>query len=318
VTGEAAEDAPAPSSDISQEEVSALLEQSPAGSVRPFDFGGQRINRTQLPMLQLVGKTFAERARVTLSGLVNREVACEFTSIDSVKPADLTASLPAPGTVAVVRLKPLAGQALVSVDPGLLLALMDGFFGGSGKGAVDGQAAVAPATQRFLALVLRSVGADFTAAWTPVAPLEIELVKQETNPRLLPLGAPQDSLTVVRFTAEFASIAGRIDWVLPDSLLAPLREALASDGAKAPAAQQEPWAPELRAALQEAEVEIRAILAQAEISLRELVRLAPGDIIPIDPPQDVSLLVGDIALRRGRFGVSQGRNALKILPGGHE
>ena len=318
MSAEAAEDAPAASSDISQEEVSALLEQSAAGGVRPFDFGAQRINRTQLPMLQLIGKTFAERAKVTLSGLVNREVACEFTSIDSVKPADLTASLPAPGSVAVVRLKPLAGQALISVDPGLLLALMDGFFGGSGSGAVDGQAAVAPATQRFLALVLRSLGSDFTAAWTPVSPLEIELVKQETNPRLLPLGAAQDSLTVVRFTAEFASIAGLIDWVLPDNLLAPLREALASDGAKVPAANQEPWAPEIRSALQEAEVEVRAILAQAEISLRELVRLAPGDIIPIDPPQDVSLLVGEVALRRGRFGVSQGRNALKILSGGHE
>jgi flagellar motor switch protein FliM len=318
VTAEAAEDAPAASSDISQEEVSALLEQNAAGGVRPFDFGAQRINRSQLPMLQLIGKTFAERAKVTLSGLVNREVTCEFTSIDSVKPADLTASLPSPGSVAVVRLKPLAGQALVSVEPGLLLALMDGFFGGSGSGVVDGQAAVAPATQRFLALVLRSLSSDFTAAWTPVSPLEIELVKQETNPRLLPLGAAQDSLTVVRFTAEFASTAGRIDWVLPDSLLAPLREALASDGASAPAVKQEPWAPELGSALQEAQVEIRAILAQAEISLRELVRLVPGDIIPIEPPQDVSLLVGDVALRRGRFGVSQGRNALKILPGGHE
>ena len=318
MAAEAAEDAPAASSDISQEEVSALLEQSAPGGVQPFDFGAQRINRSQLPMLQLIGKTFAERARSTLSGLVNREVACEFASIDTIKLADLMASLPAPGSVAVVRLKPLAGQAMVSVEPGLLLALMDGFFGGSGSGAVDGQAAVAPATQRFLALVLRSLGSDFTAAWTPVSPLEIELIKQETNPRLLPLGAAQDSMIVVRFTAEFASIAGRIDWVLPDGLLAPIREALASDGAKAPAAKQEPWAPELSSALQEAEVEIRAILAQAEISLRELVRLAPGDIIPIDPPQDVSLLVGDVALRRGRFGVSQGRNALKILPGGHE
>lgn len=316
--GEAAGGAPVASSDISQEEVSALLEQNAASHVRPFDLAAHRINRTQLPMLQLIGKTFAERARSSLSGLVNREIACEFTSIDSVKLADLVASLPSPGSVAVVRLKPLAGQAAVCVEPGLLLALMDGFFGGSGSGVVDGQAAVAPATQRFLALLLRSLSADFTTAWTPVAPLEIELLKQETNSRLLPLGSPSDSLTIVKFTVEFASIAGRIDWVLPDSLLAPLREALASDGSKAPAAKQEPWTPELSAALREAEVEIRAILAQAEISLRELVRLAPGDVIPIDPPQDVSLLVGDVALRRGRFGVSQGRNALKILPGGHE
>jgi flagellar motor switch protein FliM len=68
--------------------------------------------------------------------------------------------------------------------------------------------------------------------------------------------------------------------------------------------------------LQEAVLETRAILAQAQISLRELVRLTPGDIIPIDPPQHVTLLAGEVPLYRGRFGISQGRNALKILPGG--
>ena len=60
----------------------------------------------------------------------------------------------------------------------------------------------------------------------------------------------------------------------------------------------------------------RVLHAQAELSLRELVRLSPGDIIPIEPPQEVTLLAGDVPLHRGRFGVSQGRNALKIIPGG--
>ena len=44
------------------------------------------------------------------------------------------------------------------------------------------------------------------------------------------------------------------------------------------------------------------------------MRLTPGDIIPIEPPQHVTLLAGEVPLYRGRFGVSQGRNALKILP----
>jgi flagellar motor switch protein FliM len=319
VAEEAAADAQAASSDISQEEVSALLEGNGAdGGVRPFDFTANRINRTQLPMLQVIGKTFAERAKATLSALVSRDTAFEFASIDCVKPPDLQASLPQPGSVAVMRIKPLAGHALICVEPSFLIALMDGFFGGTGRGSADGVTAVAPATQRFLALVLRTLAPDFTAAWTPVSPLELELVKQETNPRLLPLGAPQESLTVVRFTAEFASVSGRLDWVLPDGLIEPVREALASDTGKSPAAKQESWAPALSTALQDAEFELRAVLAQAKISLGELVRLTPGDIIPIEPPQDVSLLVGDVALGRGRFGVSQGRNALKILAGDHE
>jgi flagellar motor switch protein FliM len=304
------------SNTISEEEVSALLDKPPMESVRPYDLSSQRINRTQLPMLQTIAKSFAARAAGTLSALVGRDAALEFTSIESLRAADLQASLPTPGAVAAVRLKPLAGLAFMGVQPTLLLALLDAFFGGSGRPAADTQAAVSAAAQRFLTLLLKSFAPDLTAAWTPVSPLEMELAKLETNPRLVPLGSAQESVIVVRFACEFDARSGTIDWMLPETLLAPIREALASDGGKAPARKHEPWGPALAAAFQETEIEIRAVLGQAQISLRELVSLKPGDIIPIEAPQDVTLFAGDVPLRHGRFGVSQGRNALKILPGG--
>lgn len=304
------------SSAISDEEVSALLDKPPAETVRPYDFSSQRINRTQLPMLQTIAKSFAVRAAGTLSGLVGRSASLEFISIESLRAADLQASLPTPGAVASVRLKPLAGLAFMGVEPPLLLALLDAFFGGSGRPAVDTQAAVSAAAQRFLTLLLKSLGPDITAAWTPVSPLEMELVKLETNPRLVPLGSGQEAVILVRFACELDARSGTIDWMLPETLLTPVREALASDGGKAPARKQEPWGPALASALHETEIEIRAVLGQARISLRELVSLKPGDIIPIEAPQEVTLFAGDVPLRQGRFGVSQGRNALKILPGG--
>jgi flagellar motor switch protein FliM len=300
---------------ISDEEVSALLEKNSADAVRPYDFTAQRINRMQLPLLEVVCKSFAERAGASLSTLLGRDAAMQFTSLESAKSADLQAALPVPASLAVVRLKPLPGFAFVSVEPGLLLTLLDGFFGGSGRATLDPQAAIAPAAQRFLALMLRSVAADLTAAWAPVTPLELELVKQETNPRLVQLGAPLEALLVVKFTVEFGARSGSIDWLLPEVLLAPVRETLAADGGQTTLRKQEAWAPALTAALQDAELDTRAVLAQAQISLRELVRLTPGDIIPIEAPQQVTLLAGDVPLYRGRFGVSQGRNALKILPG---
>jgi flagellar motor switch protein FliM len=300
---------------ISDEEVSALLEKSSVDAVRPYDFTAQRINRMQLPLLEVVSKSFAERAGASLSTLLGRDVSMQFHSLESAKCADLQAALPVPASLAVVRLKPLPGFAFVSVEPGLLLSLLDGFFGGSGRATADPRAAIAPASQRFLALMLRTVAADLTAAWEPVTPLELELVKQETNPRLVQLGAPLESLLVVRFMVEFGARSGRIDWLLPEVLLAPVREALAADGGQTTLRKQEAWAPALTAGLQDAEIDTRAVLAQAQISLRELVRLSPGDIIPIEPPQQVTLFAGDVPLYRGRFGVSQGRNALKILSG---
>jgi flagellar motor switch protein FliM len=304
---------------ISSEEVQALLEKNgkegPA-TVRPYDFAAQRINRTELPLLEVIGKNFGERAGASLSGLLGRDASVQFDSLESVKSADLQASLPVPATLAVVRLKPLPGFAYVSVEPALLLTLLDGFFGGTGRANGDPQAAVAPAAQRFLGLMLRSFAADWAAAWAAVAPVELELVKQETNPRLAQLGGALESVIVVKYTVEFAARSGRIDWLLPDALLSPVREALAGDGAAAPVRkQQEAWAPVITKAMQEAQLDTRAVLAQARISLRELVSLAPGDIIPIEAPQQVTLLAGDVPLYRGRFGISQGHNALKILPG---
>ena len=304
---------------ISNEEVAALLEkngrEAAAATVRPYDFAAQRINRTQLPLLEEINKNFGDRAGASLAGLLGRDVSLHFDALESIKSPDLQASLPVPATIAVVRLKPLPGFAYVSVEPALLLTLLDGFFGGSGRANGDPQAAIAPAAQRFLNLMLRSFAADLAAAWAAVSPVELELVKQETNPRLVQLGGALESVVVARFTVEFAARSGRIDWLLPDALLSPIREALSGEGGAAPVRKQEPWTPVLTSAIKDAQLDTRAVLAQAKISLRELVRLAPGDIIPIEAPQQVTLLAGDVPLYRGRFGISQGHNALKILPG---
>lgn len=305
----------APRAAISDEEVSALLEKNGADAARPYDFTAQRINRMQLPLLEVISKSFAERAGASMSALLGRDAAMQFSSLESAKSADLQAALPMPASLAVVRLKPLPGNAFISVEPALLLTLLDGFFGGSGRANADVQAAVAPAAQRFLALLLRGFAADLTAAWAPVTPLELELVKQETNPRLVQLGAANESVVVLKFNVEFGARSGRIDWLLPETLLAPVREALAADGGRTALRPQEAWAPVISTALQDAEIDTRAILSQAQISLGELVRLSPGDIIPIEAPQQVTLFAGDVPVYRGRFGVSQGRNALKILSG---
>ena len=310
-----AEEAPA-RADISSEEVAALLEKETPDGVRPFDFNAHRISLTQLPMLETACKAFAGRAGASLTALLGRDASLQCDSLHTAKAGELQVSLPNPASLVVVRIKPLPGFAFISVDPGILLTLLDGFFGGSGRATSDPQAAIAPAAQRFLALMIRSFTADFSAAWAPVAPVEMELVKQETNPQFVHLGEPLDPVISARFKLIYGEHTGGFDLLLPESLLAPVREALASDGTPRAVRPKVDWAPSLKSALQTAEIEVRAILTEAEISLRDLVSLVPGDVIPIETPQTATLLAGEVRLYRGRFGVSQGHNAIKILPGG--
>ena len=91
---------------ISDEEVQALLEKSGkenSNAVRPYDFAAQRINRTQLPLLEAINKNFADRAAASLSGLLGRDAGVHFESVESVKSADLQASLPVPATKITTR-----------------------------------------------------------------------------------------------------------------------------------------------------------------------------------------------------------------------
>src|SRR5580700_5005795 len=102
---------------ISEKEVSALLEESGPSNVRPYDFTAQRINRTQLPMLEIVSRSFAERIGLSLSALLGRDATVQFTSLESSKAGELQATLPVPASLAVVRLKPLPGLAFITVEP---------------------------------------------------------------------------------------------------------------------------------------------------------------------------------------------------------
>ena len=313
----AGEASPEPTADggraaISDEEVSALLEARDADRAQPYDLASRRVGRMQLPLLEMIAKNFAERAALTLGALISRGPAIRFEGLRRATAQELQMALPTPASVAVARFKPLPGQGYVTIEPDLLLVLLDGFFGGSGRESSDSQAAASPAAQRFFALMLRELAADWAAVWAPLSPVEMELAKQETNPRLISFGESAEALVVVKFSVQLGTRTGHVSWLLPETLIAPLREMLSSENGRPAARAQVSWAPVIGAALQDAAIEARVILAQARVSLGELVRLVPGDIIPIDPPQQATLLAGDIPLYHGRFGVSQGRNALKI------
>ena len=300
---------------ISEEEASALLENSSVAGVRVFDITAVKINRTRLPNLEYIAKIFAVRGGSSLSKLLGRDVTMKFEGLDRGKCADILAALPNPSSIALVKLTPLPEQALFSVDPPLLLALLDVFFGGSGRVSSDPLAAASSAAQRFLGVMLRSFTADMAASWLAVAAIELEISKQDHDVRFLQFAPAPTPLIVVKFIIEFGAISGAFHWLLPEKQLEPVREKLGCDGSAPQSKPQEPWGPAITAGLQLAQIETRAILGQAQISLRELVRLVPGDVIPIETPEHVVLMAENVPLYNGRFGVSEGHNALKILNG---
>lgn len=314
-----AEEPAAGSASISDEEVEALLDRAgpaaPArGEARPYDLGGtQRITRGRLPTLELLHEAFARQFRGHLGEMIKRDVQVTFEGVQPVRCLDYLSQLPAPACLEIARVKPLPGQSLVAVDPSLLYLMVDAFYGGAGRPATrDPERGLTPTEARFARLIAKQLAGDMTAAWEPVTALAFEFVKQERNAHFVDIAAPADTLLVNRFRVEINTGGGAIDFVLPAASIEPLRETLAANASVRHAPGGKPWAADFAGLLAGAQVEVRAVLAEAQITLGELVRLRPGDVIPIEAPREALLLAGDVPLYSVRFGVSRGRNAVTV------
>ena len=143
-------------------------------------------------MLEIVSKSFAERVGASLSALAGRDATVQFTSLESAKAGNCRRRCRCPASLAVVRLKPLPGLAFITVEPAPVARAAGWILRRLGTRHHRTQAAIAPAALRFLALMLRSFARRLDRGMGPVMPLELELVKQETNPRLMQLGGPQE------------------------------------------------------------------------------------------------------------------------------
>ena len=307
-----------PRSAISDEEVAALLEKNgnrPAapGEVRAYDIAGmQRITRGRLPALESVHESFARSFRIGLCNLLKREPQVTFQGVQTQRFGDFMAALRQPASLDICRIKPLPGNALFVCDPALIFLMVDAFFGGPGRSIErEPDRGLTPTEARFVQVVLKQASLDLGQAWAPVTAVEFELVKHETNPLFASIAAPGDTVLVNRFHIELPTGGGAIDLVIPAATIEPVRELLTA-GVTQRAAKAEPWRQILSQHLGEAAVEVRAVLAEVDINLGDLVRLKPGDVIPIEPPRQVTLLAGDVPLFAGKFGVSRGRNSLKV------
>lgn len=300
---------------ISDEEAAALLERKPGrpGEARPLDLAKLRITRGKLPMLEVVNQAFVATFAKAMTSLLKREVQISLQRIETQKAADYFASLSLPACLDVVAVRPLKGSTLFSIDTALLSSMVDTYYGGSGRTAHrEPERALTPSELRFSQLLLKQMCADLKQAWVPIAPLEFEILKHESNPTFVDIAAAGDGLVVNRFLVELPGGAGTVDFVIPEAALAPLQSKMNGAGSGEPRGDGANWRALLSEHLKGTAVEVRCLMTETRMNLRDLKGLKPGDVIPVESPGPATLLVGQVPVYSGKFGISRGRNALKL------
>ncbi|MFL6605963.1 MAG: flagellar motor switch protein FliM [Steroidobacteraceae bacterium] len=309
---------------LDQDEIDALIHGVDTGSVniapepgpgevRNYDFNNQmRIVRGRMPTLEMINERFARIFRVSLYNLLRRTAEISVQAIQVKKFSEYVHTLHVPTSLNLVKMNPLRGTALVVLEPKLVFATVDNFFGGTGRHAkIEGREFTAT-EQRIIHMVLRNVFSDLHEAWSHVAPIELEFVQAEINPHFANIVSPSEIVVVTSFHIEVDGGGGNLHVTMPYSMIEPLREILDAGVASDRVEKDERWMVCLREEIEDAEVQLTTRLGHCNISLATLLNLKPGDIVPCDFQGKVTVLAEDVPVFRGSFGLSHGLQAVKV------
>lgn len=313
---------------LSQDEIDALLhgvdsgdvetekdDLLPDGSARPYNFTSQdRIVRGRLPTLEMINERFARHFRISLFNMLRRSPEISVGGVQMLKFAEYVHSLFVPTSLNLVQIQPLRGTALFIFDPKLVFIVVDNFFGGEGRfyTRIEGRE-FTPTEMRVIQMLLQQVFKDLKEAWTPVMKVDFEYMNSEVNPQFANIVSPTEVVVVTTFHIELDGGGGDLHVTMPYSMIEPIREILDAGMQSDRSEVDERWLIALREEMQEAPIEVSAILAEVDLNIGDLLNMKAGDVIPINIPDTVILRAEDIPVYRGIFGVSGGKNSIKVL-----
>jgi flagellar motor switch protein FliM len=212
----------------------------------------------------------------------------------------------------IVRVEPLRGNILVSIEPGLVSALVDGFFGGKGRAAGRAGGDFTPTEERVVQRLVEGMCLGLARAWEDVAPLRFAFTGTESNAQLAIFLEQDDAVLVCPLEVDLGEADSRVDILYPIQLLKPVLPALRSKVQAERVEASSDWRERLVAALLEVPVDVRVVVAEPLASMRRLARLAPGDFLAIQPLGEPRLMASDVAIGTGALGDVAGRAALRL------
>jgi flagellar motor switch protein FliM len=310
---------------LNQDEIDALLHGVDSGVVdtapatedravvQTYDFTTQtRIVRGRMPTLEMINERFARLMRLAIFGLVRRSPEISVIGISTPKYAEYVPGLSVPTSLNLIRFNPLSGTSLMIFEAKLVFALIDCYFGGTGRYAkIEGRDFTSTETQMIEMLMELVVNAT-QEAWDPVMPAKVELINREMNPNLANICSPTEIVVVSRFRIEIDGVGGEIHITFPYTTLEPLKDTLRAGMQSDRAIREELWSQVLRNELEESEVDLAASLGSARVSLGQLLDMRAGDVLPIEFDGRATVAADGVPLFRGELGQQRGKQVVRV------
>jgi flagellar motor switch protein FliM len=262
------------------------------GSAVAYDLFNSDANRGSVPNLDIIYDSFIRYNRVNLSNRLRKSVEIKKVGARSYKFDDFLQTLPTPVCVAIFKIEPLKGAALISIDSTLVMSLVDSILGGTGTAKVPLAGRMFTAIElRLMEKIIGDMLQDLEKAWAPLYQCHMSLLRMEMNPRLISIVPPEYQIVTMSLKLQIEDISGNVLFAVPYMTIDPIKDKLKTGMQFDLMAIDPLWSSRLSAELLEAPMETTVEMGNARISLRELLDLTVGDTIMLDKACSSDMLV---------------------------
>ena len=310
---------------LSQDEIDALLHgvddglvqtemAAEPGSVKSYDLTSQdRIVRGRMPTLEMINERFARYTRISMFNMLRRSADVAVGGVQVMKFGEYVHSLYVPTSLNLVKIKPLRGTALFILDAKLVFKLVDNFFGGDGRHAKIEGREFTPTELRVVRMVLEQAFIDLKEAWQAIMEVNFEYINSEVNPAMAYIVGPSEAVVVSTFHIELDGGGGDLHVTMPYSMIEPVREMLDAGFQSDLDDQDERWVKALREDVLDVAVPLTATVARRQLRLRDILHMQPGDIIPVELPEEMIMRANGVPSFKVKLGSHKGNLALQVV-----
>ncbi|WP_404337393.1 flagellar motor switch protein FliM [Sphingomonas sp. MMS12-HWE2-04] len=275
------------------------------------------ISHERLPMLEVVCDRVVRAFGSSMRNLTSDAIDVSLEEVTSIRFGEFMNRVALPAMVGVFKVQEWESYGLITVESGLIYAVVDALLGGRGGNqpmVIDGRAFTTIETglvSRMLELALN----DFAEAFDPIEAINMQLERIETNPRFAAIAGSSNICAIATFRVDMDGRGGRFTLVFPYATLEPVRDKLLQRFMGEKSGRDGVWEAHMAAEIRKTNVTVNVLLGEKPMSIASLKALEIGQTIALhkspDDPLDVAC--GGVTLAQAQIGQRSGKVAVRLV-----
>src|SRR3954464_12928271 len=253
--------------------------------VHVYDFKRpERVSKDQMRALEALHEGFGRNFGAALSGYLRTIVEVNVANIEQLTYSEFIHSLPNPTCFNLLKAEQLDGQLCLEISPLIIYPIIDRLLGGSNADLFIPQRPLTQIEQRLVQRITDRAMQHLSEAWTNLTPTTFTVSDFESNPQLVLIVPPNETVVVVGFELKMGNRAGTMSLCIPYNVIEPIMGVLAAQNwfSYQKKGAHEDYLRKLKSSVNNAPVEVRAFLASTTIRMADLMNLQVGDVITTD------------------------------------